>query len=354
MPSDRDTLISMGFDAARVDWALKATQSRGLQPAMDHILEHEGQTVPDPSSQGQATSTSGPEAGSMDVDEDDEESAALQAAYGKAKIAPQFGGESGDQAAEAKSIKCSQCGKIFKNTALANFHAEKSGHDQFEESTDEVKPLTEEEKKQKLEELREKLAAKRATKSVEEAKENKANEAIRRKAGKDVGQLKEDMKAKEAIKAAEKARQDKIDDARARAAIKAQIEADKRERAEKAAKEKALREGKPLPASDAAPAAPAASGSSATSGGVAGKDYKETRLQIRMSSSAAGGPYTTTLSSDSTLREVAEYVAGQTLAVDVETVSFAMHFPRKQFSKADFAKTLRELGLTPSAVLIAS
>lgn len=38
-----------------------------------------------------------------------------------------------------QSIKCSQCGKTFKNTALANFHAEKSGHDQFEESTEEVR-----------------------------------------------------------------------------------------------------------------------------------------------------------------------------------------------------------------------
>ena len=28
------------------------------------------------------------------------------------------------------------------------------------------------------------------------------------------------------------------------------------------------------------------------------------------------------------LREVAEYLAGQTLSVDVETVTFAMHFPR--------------------------
>ena len=62
---------------------------------------------------------------------------------------------------------------------------------------------------------------------------------------------------------------------------------------------------------------------------------------------ASGGqPYVTTLSSDASeyiprlslrleahgaftaLREVAEYLAGQTLAVDVETVSFAMHFPR--------------------------
>ena len=47
-----------------------------------------------------------------------------------------------------------------------------------------VKPLTEEEKKQKLAELREKMAAKRAVKAKEEAKEQKANEAIRRKSGK--------------------------------------------------------------------------------------------------------------------------------------------------------------------------
>jgi UBX domain-containing protein 1/4 len=44
--------------------------------------------------------------------------------------------------------------------------------------------LTEEEKKQKLAELREKMAAKRAVKAKEEAKESKANEAIRRKGGK--------------------------------------------------------------------------------------------------------------------------------------------------------------------------
>ena len=45
-------------------------------------------------------------------------------------------------------------------------------------------PLTEEEKKQKLEELRQKMEEKRAKKAVEEARENKVNEALRRKAGK--------------------------------------------------------------------------------------------------------------------------------------------------------------------------
>ena len=134
---------------------------------------------------------------------------------------------------------------------------------------------------------------------------------------------------------------EKLDDARARARVKAQIEADKRERAEKAAREKALREGAPLPqepdtnTSAAAPPKPV----------VAGKDFPETRLQIRMAS--GGQPYVTTLSSGASvyrpvqtlcfgnsrcifiaLREVAEYLAGQTLSVDVETINFAMHFPR--------------------------
>ncbi len=46
-----------------------------------------------------------------------------------------------------------------------------------------IKPLTEEEKNQKLAELRDKMAEKRVQKAAEEAKEAKANELIRRKAG---------------------------------------------------------------------------------------------------------------------------------------------------------------------------
>jgi hypothetical protein len=87
---------------------------------------------------------------------------------------------------------------------------------------------------------------------------------------------------------------EKLEDARAKAAIKAQIEADKRERASKVAREKALREGQTLPEQSTstsptrAPVGPAS--------GVAGKDFKETRLQIRMAS--GGAPYTITMSSD--------------------------------------------------------
>lgn len=136
-------------------------------------------------------------------------------------------------------------------------------------------------------------------------------------------------------------RTEKAEDARARAAIKAQIEADKRERAEKAAREKALREGKSVPeASASTPAAPMAAPSAAA---VAGRDFKETRLQIRLAS--GGPPLTTSLSSDArrstvyasehsvdewpvALREVAEFVASQSLAFSVDTVTFTQQFPR--------------------------
>ena len=44
----------------------------------------------------------------------------------------------GEGEALAKSLKCLDCGKLFKNADLANYHAEKSGHENFEESTEEV------------------------------------------------------------------------------------------------------------------------------------------------------------------------------------------------------------------------
>jgi UBX domain-containing protein 1/4 len=94
---------------------------------------------------------------------------------------------------------------------------------------------------------------------------------------------------------------EKLEDAKARAAIKAQIEADKRERAERTAREKALREGRPITDNMAGqPSAPAVSapsaGAAGGSTGVAGRDFKETRLQIRMAN--GGQPYTTTLPSE--------------------------------------------------------
>ena len=79
----------------------------------------------------------------------------------------------------AKSLVCNECGKKFRNTAQAEFHASKTEHTDFAESTEEIAPLTEEEKKAKLEELREKLKAKRAGQSEQDKLDQKRNEVSR-------------------------------------------------------------------------------------------------------------------------------------------------------------------------------
>lgn len=134
MAGDKDALLGMGFEAARIDWALRETRNAGLQPALDFLFEHTDDPIPDAAAGG-STSATGPSGSSMDVDEDNEDEEAIRAAYGKASV-----GEIAPVApdAVAQSIKCMVCGKTFRDTGLANFHAEKSGHDQFEESTDEV------------------------------------------------------------------------------------------------------------------------------------------------------------------------------------------------------------------------
>jgi len=50
-------------------------------------------------------------------------------------------------------MMCS-CGKLLKSENEAQLHATRSGHTNFSESVEEVKPLTEEEKKAQLEKYR--------------------------------------------------------------------------------------------------------------------------------------------------------------------------------------------------------
>lgn len=55
----------MGFDPARVDWAIHATTGRGLQPAMDHVLANQDNPIPD--YKNAPAASSGGKAGSDEV-----------------------------------------------------------------------------------------------------------------------------------------------------------------------------------------------------------------------------------------------------------------------------------------------
>ncbi|GAA5990311.1 hypothetical protein JCM10908_007308 [Rhodotorula pacifica] len=304
MSSDKDQLLAMGFQDAQVTKAMRATKNAGLSQALDYLEKH--------------------------ADESEDFWSAVEE-----------GGEEAAAGEEAKSLKCSECGKLFRNQALASYHSTKSGHTDFEESTEELKPLTEEEKAAKLEELRAKMAEKKKAQAKLDAEENRRNEEIRRKSGKDEAAAKEALKLKEAERDAIRRKKEKEDDLAARRRIKEQIEADKRERAAKTAREKALREGRnpDLPESGAAPP-PAASSSGEK------KTYDSARLQIRVPS---GPPLVHTLPATATLGEVAEWVKQQS---GLSSVTLTCSFPRKTYGDADLGKDLKSLGLTPSAVLL--
>lgn len=77
---------------------------------------------------------------------------------------------------EARSLVCNECGKKFRSKEQAEFHAQKTQHVDFAESTEEIAPLSAEEKKARLEELRQKLAEKRAGTSAQDKTDQKRNE----------------------------------------------------------------------------------------------------------------------------------------------------------------------------------
>ena len=76
----------------------------------------------------------------------------------------------------AHSLVCNDCGKKFRSEAQAQFHASKTEHTNFAESTEEIAPLTEEEKKAKLEELRQRLREKRSGTSEQDKLDKKKND----------------------------------------------------------------------------------------------------------------------------------------------------------------------------------
>ncbi|KAI1389802.1 ubiquitin-related domain-containing protein [Hypoxylon trugodes] len=295
-------LLEMGFDKSRAELAAK--RSDGLPDAMDW-LEKTQDTPLD------------------ELLEEEASGASITRA---------------EDGTVAMSLVCNECGKKFRSQGEAEFHAGKSGHTDFAESTEEIAPLTEEEKKKRLEELRERVKAKRAGQAVVDKEEQKRNDKIRQKATKESQEAKEELQRKEQIKEAAKKRQEKLDDIEAKKRIKAKIEADKEERRRKAEEAKAAREGRSIPATTTVPTpAPAAARPAAT--------HNEARLRLQTPS----GNVMKTLPADTTLFEVKQLLESEN---GLSVTKFAQNFPRKVFEGVDLGKTLKEAGLVPSAVLI--
>jgi hypothetical protein len=161
------------------------------------------------------------------------------------------------------------------------------------------------------------------------------------KATKEIQEAKEELEKKEQIKAAAAKRKEKLDDVAAKQRIKDKIAADKEERRLKAERAKAEREGRAPPADPslaAAAAAPVAARPTAS--------HNEARLRLQTGS----GNVMKTFPAETTLFEVAQAVQAEHGA---PVQSFTLTYPKKVFEGSlDFGKTLKEAGLVPSAVLI--
>lgn len=145
------------------------------------------------------------------------------------------------------------------------------------------------------------------------------------------------------MKEAAKKKQEKQAEIDARKRIKAKIEADKEERRHKAERERAERAGQ------APPPEPVAAPAPTTSGPVASKPasvYTESRLRFQ----TPKGNIMKTLPVTTTLFEVAAALKQDD---GIEVQSFTQNFPRKVYDAEFFGETLKELGLVPSASLVA-
>ena len=258
----------------------------------------------------------------------------------KAEDAAAAESKAAEEAEEARSLICNECGKRFRGTAAAEYHATKTEHQDFSESTEEIAPLTEEEKKVKLDELRERLAAKRALGSEQDKIDKKRNEEISRKKTKESQDIKEQLKVKEQLNDAAAKKREKQADVDAKKRIQAKIAADKEERREKAEREKAERAGKALPTPQ-----PTVAVATAPTTSKPASEYTETRLRLQTS----GGNIMKTFPVTTTLFEVAAAV-GEEIGRDVE--SFVQNFPKKEFTNEYFGESLKDLKLVPSASLI--
>ena len=130
----------------------------------------------------------------------------------------------------AQSYKCNECGKILSNMANLELHANKTGHSDFEESTEAVKPLTAEEKQAKIEEIKQLLKAKRDERENAEKVDQTTREIQRRNMGKEMAKTREQMEVEQRKREAQQRRREKQEFQKERARIRAELAKDKAER----------------------------------------------------------------------------------------------------------------------------
>nr|XP_023028454.1 UBX domain-containing protein 1-A-like [Leptinotarsa decemlineata] len=107
MSSVVDTLVEMGFSKQKAELALTRTGTNDIQTAMDWLLSHEADL--------ESTETSNPS--EPNISEQPVELNNMETSTPEEPTEP---------APSANSIKCDDCGKLFKTSEEVEFHAAKT------------------------------------------------------------------------------------------------------------------------------------------------------------------------------------------------------------------------------------
>lgn len=332
MPSDIDVLMEMGFSQKRAEKALALTNNSGVAAATEWLFAHENDPdVDDDTAAAEVNLPSGPVTeGSDDAMTEGQQQVPLQ----------------------AKSLKCDDCGKLLKSENEVQLHATRSGHANFSESVEEVKPLTEEEKKAQLAKVQELMKQKRLEREEKEKQEQLQREKQRRVHGKELTNVKQKMHDDEMKKIMEERRREKEEEKQARQRVREQIAKDKEDRAVKFGTGTAAA-GASTDTATKTSTMPQPSPATTT---TQPKEYTETNIQIRL---FTGEAVTQKFSVREPLAAVRFFahgkIAGGQLGDDIGALTFATAFPpRRVFSEDEMMMPLGDLGLIPSATLIAT
>lgn len=195
---------------------------------------------------------------------------------------------------------------------------------------------TEDERQDKIRKAMKLIELKRIEKIKEEQRLEREKEIQRRKEGQDLITLqkwKEDQEIKQ-IKDDQKREKDEAKAARQR--VLDQIEQDKKERAKRFATQSSPTEPKASPMTPPKATTPTAVPNSS-------------RIQFKKPN---GDTEIVTFDSGMMFADLHLFVKNDILQGSLKEFTLATAFPRREFSQADFDKTLADLNLTPTAVLL--
>ncbi|XP_012527167.1 UBX domain-containing protein 4 [Monomorium pharaonis] len=187
---------------------------------------------------------------------------------------------------------------------------------------------------EKLERARQLIELQRKQRLEEEQKKEREREVERRKMGRDVQKMRQMQQELEIKQAHEERMREKAAEAAAREKVRQQIAQDKLERKQK---ELALQQQMQQPQSQEQPRYDPVPNNATV-----------TRIQFRLPS---GNPHTAQFEPSSTLRTLRTYVS-ENIDLPFRQFTMSTSFPRRELTNEENDKTLLELELVPTAVIL--